>query len=324
MSHILATAITITLSLFLIIGVFFEDSVNAGIKYIALIAIFFILLSYILYSRQRKKNKVNRDKRKVEHQRLFNDNIDWLQKRWRRLEVEKHSGVLRTEDRCYYDRASEKQISQIKDIGLDLDTENLTQGHVSDINGLFESVEEHNVEILLNQRIPLDGMNRTKARESLATVLKDLVETRNGVSNIIEHMIIKQLTSDFVHFARFFDSHVSNRKNLPEYVPTNDRNRIRYEQAADLGLALKGAEIPLDRKLNTLKLDQLCDLAGNPGISSKNAAIKISMEKPDIAKRFDSVAPVDNWFQLKNVKLDVGYMESKWIELKGDHSNTGS
>jgi len=101
-------------------------------------------------------------------------------------------------------------------------------------------------------------------------------------------------------------------------VSKNDRYRVRFEQAAQLGLACQGVEISLEERLKSLKLSQLNSIAGTKKFSRKPEAIENLMQIPDIADLFESLAPIDDWFQLKNMKLDMEYLESKWLALHGD------
>lgn len=316
----IVSAFVIIICLFLILVAFFGKSVSSDIKALIAAAVVIILSVFILYTLKSNKRGENRNTKKAEIQKVFDDNIDWLQKRWDRVRKERDSGMLRTVDWWYFDGATDKQLSQIKRIGLNLNTAKMTEGQASDIIGLYEPAEEKNVAILSNHNIPLNGMNQTKARNFVATLLKDLVETRRGTANVIEHLIIKQLADDFIYFVSFFDSRVRHNDMSPEYVPKDDRFRIRYEQAAQLGLASKGAKISIEEKLRNLELDQLSSLAGGQKFSRKAQAIEILMGMPDIVDRFESWAPVEDWFQLKKVKLDVKYLETKWSKLHGDDS----
>ena len=303
----------------ILVGVaFFGNSVSLGMKKLMATAAVVILSAYILYILKSNKVRGNRNERKAEIQKVFDDNIDWLQKRWDRVQKEKDLDVLKTVDWWYFDTATEQQLSRIKRIGLDLGDRKITAGQATDIIGLYEPVEEKNETVLKNRSIPLNGMNQTKARENVSTLLTDLVETRQGTANIVEHLIIKELPDDFIHFAGFFNSRIRQNNMSPEYIPKDSGNRIRYEQAALLGLASKGIEISTEEKLKTLKLDQINSLVKGRDFSSRAHAIETLMGNPKIVDRFNSAAPTENWFQLKNVKLDVNYLKRKWSELHGD------
>jgi hypothetical protein len=313
----IASAIVAFFCLLLILVVFFGKSISSGTKLFVAVASFIILSAVYLSSRKSSNRSGIKNLTKAEGQKVLDDNIDWLRKRWDRLQNEKDSGLLRTVSSWYFDDATDKQLSLIKRIGLNLSTAMMTRGQASDIIELYEPAEEKKIAILKKHKVPLDGMNQTKAGELLATLLDNLVETNSGIIHTTEHLIIKKLADDFIYFVRFFDSRARYNEVSPEYVPKDDRSRIRYEQAAQLGLALKGVKIPLEEKLKTLELNQLSSLAGGQKFSRKAPAIEILMDIPDIVDRLESMAPIEDWFQLRRVKLDVGYLETKWSKLRG-------
>lgn len=313
----LASAIIVFFCLLIVLVVFFGKSISPGMKSLMAAASFIILSTVYLGARMGSKKTGIKSLTKAEGQKVLDENIDWLRNRWDRLQNEKDSGLLRTVGSWYFDDATDEQLSLIKRIGLNLSTELMTSGQASDIIGLFEPAKEQKVALLKKHKIPFDEMNQTKSEELLATVLDNLVETSSGIIHTTEHLIIKKLADDFIYFVRFFDSRARYNDVSPEYVPKDDDSRIRYEQAVQLGLARKGVEIPLEEKLQTLELNQLSSLAGGQEFSRKTPAIEILMNIPDIVDRLESMAPTEDWFQLRRVKLDVGYLESKWSKLYG-------
>ena len=289
-----------------------------GIRLI--IAVVALTILIVLYYSIRKKNKKcdTTSIKKAESKKIINDNIDLLHKRWERIEKEYNSGMLKSVSKWYFEDPAFDQISRLKEMGINHSTLKLTKGQASDIIGLFEPSEKKITTILENQRIDPFRMNKTEAREFIIKSRDDLVESQYGIIHLTEHLIIKQLEDDFIYFVRFFDSRVRNNGANAEWVSKNDRYRIRFEQAAQLGLACQGVEIPLKERLKSLKLSQLNSIAGTKKFSRKPEAIEHLMQIPDIADRFESLDPIDDWFQLKKMKLDMEYLESKWLALHGD------
>jgi hypothetical protein len=313
----IASAIVVFFCLLIVFVVFFGKSISPGIKLFMAVASFIILSTVYLGARKGSNRTGIKSLTKAAGQKVLDDNIDWLRNRWDRLQKERDSGLLRTVGSWYFDDPTDKQHSLIKRIGLNLSTEMMTRGQASDIIGLYEPAKEQKIALLNKHKIPLDGMNQTKSEELLATLLENLVETNSGIIHTTEHLIIKKLADEFIYFVRFYDSRARYNELLPEYVPEDDPSRIRYEQAAQLGLARKGVEIPLEEKLKTLEFNQLSSLAGGQEFSRKTPAIKILMDIPDIVDRLESMAPTEDWFQLRRVKLDIGYLETKWSKLYG-------
>ena len=307
--------LAINFSLILILATLLINFAGLGAKLLIIGGVLSLSAIFtILILKHNKKSGVNQNN--AARSKVIDDNIDWLRQRWDRIQAEKNSGVLKSVSNWYFDDATAQQLLQIEQLGFNLSNEKISKGQASDIIGLFEPAETKNMTILKNHNVPLNGINQTKARELVLNIRKNMVESTTGIIHITEHLIIKQLEDEFIYFVRFFDSRVRHNNPSPQYVTRNNRLRIRYEQAAHLGLARKGAEIPIEERLETLQLEKLSSLAGGQKFSSKDSAIKIIIEIPDIVKRFESAAPLENWFHLKKVKLDVEYLESKWSNLR--------
>ena len=314
----IATVFVVSFCLILILYSFFGKSVTLSIRLIIAVAAFAILIAFYYSIRKMDKNGDIKCIKKAESQKIINDNIDLLHKRWKRIEKEYNSGTLKTVSKWYFEDPTYDQVSLLKEMGINHSTLKLTKGQASDIIGLFQPSEKKNTAILENQRTPPFRMNKTEAREFLIKSKDDLVESQYGIIHLTEHLIIKQLEDDFIYFVRFFDSRVRNNGSNAEFVSKNDRYRIRFEQAAQLGLACQGVEISLEERLKSLQLSQLNSIAGTKKFSRKPEAIENLLQVADIADRFESLGPIDDWFQLKKMKLDMEYLESKWLALHGD------
>ena len=88
-----------------------------------------------VYCRTRKRAKVGEIKsvKKTESQKIINDNIGLLQKRWERIKDEYNSDSVKTVSQWYFDDATFDQISRLKEMGIDLGTLKLNKGQASDI-----------------------------------------------------------------------------------------------------------------------------------------------------------------------------------------------
>ncbi|MFH0958309.1 MAG: hypothetical protein V1897_06360 [Pseudomonadota bacterium] len=64
-------------------------------------------------------------------------------------------------------------MERLEAIGLSLKDKNLKKGHIYDVIGLFEPVEEENNEILKFFNVSLKGMNQAKARYEVSKLLAD-------------------------------------------------------------------------------------------------------------------------------------------------------
>jgi hypothetical protein len=116
---------------------------------------------------------------KAEGQKIIDDNIVWLKKRWDRVQKEKDSGELKTIKLWYFDEATDRQQTRIKRIGVDIGRAKITKGQASDIIGLFEPADSKDMEILKKHNVPLEGMNQTRAREHVAKIRNEPEKIRN-------------------------------------------------------------------------------------------------------------------------------------------------
>jgi hypothetical protein len=258
---------------------------------------------------------------KPQAKQILNENIDWLQERWKRADQEQRQGTFKTFPRWYFESATEDQIDQIGEMGLDADGLKLTNGQASDIIGLFESADEKDLALLQRHKVPLDVMNKTRAREQATKIL--LNHTYLKLSNLnpekeVENKIIRQYPQDFIHFILFYLTRTADMNEPPaEFIPAEDQNRPRYEQAAELGFALKGGEIPTLAMIEALNLTEMSALVDEKGFNSRDEGIDYLKQLPDIQKRLNNIKSEINWYQLKKVKLDINYLHQEWTRIHG-------
>ena len=243
-----------------------------------------------------------------------------MKERWDRAEKEKKSGILKTFEWWFFDQATGPQIGRLERMGILGRRKGFTKGQASEIIGLFEPAERKHLEILKKNNIALRGMNETKARETIARLLLDPAKVSvsdNSPELELENRIIKQFPHDFIYFVRFFQSSIRPNEIKPEYVAKDDYYRRRYEQAVQLGLCRKEAEIPLEEKLKTFRLKEMSALADGKKFTRKIPAIEHLMKLPDIEKRFEKMTPHNDWFQLKKMELNFEYLEEEWKNIHG-------
>jgi hypothetical protein len=142
---------------------------------IMIVILYFIFQWYNIRSKKSGIKKLT----KAEGQKIIDDNIVWLKKRWDRVQKEKESGVLMTLNWWYFDEATDRQLTRIKRIGVDISRAKITKGQASDLIGLFEPADAKDMEILKMHSIPLAGMNQTKAREHVAKIRNEPEKIRN-------------------------------------------------------------------------------------------------------------------------------------------------
>ncbi|MHC4908832.1 MAG: hypothetical protein ACYTF9_03830 [Planctomycetota bacterium] len=104
---------------------------------------------------------------------VLDENLPWLKERWRLAHREFETGHYRIVERWFFDAATAGQLARIDAIGLGLSCDAITKGQASDIIGLFESVAKEEKQILRFFKVPLAGVNQTRARHEAAVRLAD-------------------------------------------------------------------------------------------------------------------------------------------------------
>jgi hypothetical protein len=288
-----------------------------------IIALIAFAVIYAIVQKSRKKDSgahSGKTPSKSQRQKVINENIGWLKQRWNRIDKEKETGSLMSVGQWYFDPVTVNQLARLERMGLNIGGAEIAKGQASDLIGLFEPPEESDIAILQKRNIPADTLNETKAREAVARLQLKLekVQITDDLSNLnIESHLIKQLPSEFIYFASFFDARIRYAETKPEYVPKVDHSRKQYEQAAQLGLALSGAEIPLEEKLKTFSLKEMSIFAKGKKFTRRVPAIEHLMGILDISDRLEKMAPNNDWFQLKPVKLDMIYLQDEWEKIHG-------
>lgn len=104
------------------------------------------------------------------------DVAEWLPQRWERAAQEKASGNLQEFAEWYFDEATERQqtrLADIKQLGVFKTQGKLTKGQASDLIGLFEEPDDHELAVLKFFKIPTRGVSQTKARIELTRLFSD-------------------------------------------------------------------------------------------------------------------------------------------------------
>jgi len=104
------------------------------------------------------------------------DIAEWLPQRWERAAQEKASGDLKEFPPWYYDDATERQqarLADIKQMGVFKMEGKLTKGQASDLIGLFEEPDDHELAVLKFFKIPTRSVSQTKARIEVTRLFSD-------------------------------------------------------------------------------------------------------------------------------------------------------
>lgn len=148
-----------------------------------------------------------------------------------------------------------------------------------------------------------------------ATAKKIINKFRKPYS--LEQKIIMDYPISFIYFASFFDSRIRYGETKPIYVTKEDHYRKRYEQAHRYGLALKGNEISVAEILNSLRLKKELNQISDKQFTRIKPAIEYLLQLPDIELRLNKFSPRENYFQLKNVNLNMDFLNEQWEKING-------
>jgi hypothetical protein len=113
------------------------------------------------------------DARRRRAARILQENEAWLKARWANAKREKADGTLKTVREWFFDEATPRQIERLENEGLIVKPEELTKGEASDLIGLFEPIEDESEEILRFFKVPLRGMNQSRARHEIGQIFSD-------------------------------------------------------------------------------------------------------------------------------------------------------
>jgi len=101
-------------------------------------------------------------------------NLDWLSEVWSQArenkEANNDSSFLPS---WYYDESTDNQYAHLSSLGVDINKGKLNKGELSDLIGIFKPIDNRNKELLKFFKIPLTGLNQTKARYEVKKLLSN-------------------------------------------------------------------------------------------------------------------------------------------------------
>ncbi|WP_334029652.1 hypothetical protein [Alteromonas sp. P256] len=143
-----------------------------------------------------QKLKISCTTKPIERKLL--NNLDWLSAKWEvaqdKRDADEDVSFLPS---WYFDSATERQYDHLSSIGVEISKGELNKGEASDIIGIFHPASDEDKVVLKFFKIPLTGLNQTKARHEI----KELFENADNVKKW-EHRPASQLQKEFY---RFFD-----------------------------------------------------------------------------------------------------------------------
>lgn len=187
---------------------------------------------------------------------------------------------------------------------------------------VFMSQKQSNKLPIIREKVlsreTIGGVVKMQVVEQLVdTTHTKKINAENIISEIrkpqtLEQNLIINDPTGFIYFARFFDARIRYGETKPESISKEDHYRRRYEEAHSYGLALRGYEIPTTDILRSLRLKKELNILSDKSFTRIKDAVEQLSQLPDIDRRLDQITPRINYFQLKNISLDMAYLEEKW------------
>lgn len=107
-------------------------------------------------------------------------------------------------------------------------------------------------------------------------------------------------------------------------IPANHYDRSGFEKLVELGLVIRGADIPLGAILETLKLKDMNDLVADlqqKHFGRKAKAIEFLINLPDIQQRISKIVAFRELFQLKPLPDDFSGIDLSNVSEAWRHAN---
>lgn len=228
--------------------------------------------------------------------RILDDNIDWLRARWADADRARAAGTMANFPKWYFDPVTERQLERMQKDGISVSGSGLTKGKASDLIGLLEPVEEQHKAILKFFKVPLRGMNRSRA---IYEVSKLFADAKNA-----EAWKLRPAEPLQKEYLRFFDL------KAPKEITCVDAERIINEQRVNL------------LKEHSPKLDEWNSFESIvTDLSDKEARddYDLNISKPSLSvliAAIDALRKEGN--SMADLAADLDMVAQKLVELKPD------
>ena len=150
---------------------------------LALLMIVIALVIYFLFGRKSghsstaKKDSTSKKQNSTKEERILNENSDWLEQRWEEAEKEKIDGDLKSVPEWFFDKATDRQLQKLEDIGVNIQGDRVKKGEASDLIGLFEPTDDTDIEVLKFFKVSMKGMSQSKAKYEIRNIFSDAENT---------------------------------------------------------------------------------------------------------------------------------------------------
>lgn len=150
------------------------------------------------------------------------DNLDWLMEMWKKADQEEHEERLKTFPKWFFDVASPRQIEKLASLNVSIEGGMASKGKASDLIGLFNPIDDDDMEVLKFFKVQTKGMNQTKGRYKA----KELLNTPENLPKWEN----RPATMEQKEFYRFFGIKVSKGLSIKDAEKTIKETRAKAKQ----------------------------------------------------------------------------------------------
>lgn len=187
----------------------------------AIIIILIVVVVYFLLGKSSTKQTTS-SARHSQATTPENDNLDWLMGMWKKADQEQQEGRLKSFPKWFFDEATPRQTEKLVSLNVSVGGGKATKGKASDLIGLFNPIDEDDLEVLKFFKVQHKGMNQTKGRYKAKELL-------NAAENLSQWEN-RPATQEQKEFYRFFGIKVSTGLSIKDAEKTIKETRAKGGQ----------------------------------------------------------------------------------------------
>lgn len=155
-------------------------------------------------------------------------NLDWLMGMWKKADQEQQEGRLKTFPKWFFDEATPRQMEKLTSLNVRISGGKATKGKASDLIGLFNPIDEDDLEVLKFFKVPHKGMNQTNGRYKARELL--------NASENLSQWENRPATREQKEFYRFFGIKTSTGLSIKdaEKIIKETRAKTGHDEALKL------------------------------------------------------------------------------------------
>lgn len=188
----------------------------------AIIIIVIVVGVYFLFLGKSSTKQTPSSARRSQATAPVSDNLNWLMGMWQKADQEQQEGRLKTFPNWFFDEATPRQMEKLASLNVSVGGGKATKGKASDLIGLFNPIDEDDLEVLKFFKVQHKGMNQTTGRykaKELLNVPENLFQWEN-----------RPATQEQKEFYRFFGIKVFTGLSIKDAEKTIKETRAKVGQ----------------------------------------------------------------------------------------------